>query len=922
VTAKNLDSELGIIGHWEVDADTGDLYWSDEFYRLHGMAVGSDINVEEAIKAYHPDDRNIVTEYVRRALEEKKNYQFQLRLLHADGEIRYVQSTGVVRLKPNGDVRSVFGVFHDITAFKNAEEEKRAYQDDLEYLVQQRTEKLENEIADRKEAEIALIKSEARFKDFAHAAADRYWETDKDHNYTYMSPPVGHMNRPAESVIGLRPWEIANRNESAGFKNARQKAMEGKKTFRNIQTNIIDPEGIQRYFLVNGTPYYDAAGVFAGFRGTVIDKTDQVKARKEASEAKTRFLAALEFLPDAVSIYDAERKLVACNSQTLKDFAPIAHLMAPGTLIDEILDGYREHIIMPGTDDMSSFSRQKIDDAMKDGISNNIAQYKDGRWILVNRYKTQDGGMFVYRMDVTEQKRTENALVESKRFMNDLLGTTREGFWHIDSEGNTVDVNPAMCTLLDRPREEIIGRSVFDFVDETNRQIFFDEIELRKHGNSGPYEVALTRPDGSLIACMNNATPIKDENGVRTGSIGLWTDISEIKKTLSELQNAKEVAEKANQAKSDFLSSMSHELRTPMNGILGFGQLLENIPGEPLSERQRGYTQFIIKAGNQLLELIDQVLQLSKIESETLDITLENTDASAIVDDCIGVMRAVANDKNITLTHNREDVNGVYVDPNRFRQIALNLMSNAIKYNIDGGEVLFGYKKSGNQKIRFFVSNTGAGIPMDRQGEIFEPFNRIGRENSDIEGTGIGLTITKRLVEAMGGEIGFESSPSTGTLFWVEFPETPKNVLEDIQNKTTPDAQAITSTADLTGSLLYIEDNQANLLLVKEIITSYTSLDFISASNAEDGIELAINQRPDIVLMDINLPGMDGVEALGKLRANDITNDMPVIALSAGAMSHEIARAKAAGFNEYLTKPLNVAKFIKIVKEFSEVHHT
>jgi PAS domain S-box-containing protein len=922
LTTNNLDSVLGIIGHWEVDADTGDLFWSDEVYRLHGMAVGSDINVEDAIKAYHPDDRNIVTEHVRKALEEKENYQFQLRLLRADGEYRHVQSTGVVQLKPNGDVRSVFGVFQDITAIKNAEEEKRTYQENLEFLVQQRTEKLEKEIADRKEAEIALIKSETRFKDFAHAAADRYWETDKDHNYTYLSPPVGHMNRPTDSLLGLRPWEIASRNTNAKLRKDHQKAIEAKKIFRNIKTVTIDPEGVQRYFLVNGTPYFDATGEFAGFRGTVIDETDQVEARRQASEAETRFLNALEYLPDAVSIYDADRKLVACNSQTLKDFAPIAQLMVPGTLIDEILNGYREQIIMPGTDHTSALSRQKIEDAMKDGISNNIAQYRDGRWILVNRYKTPDGGMFVYRTDVTEQKRTENALVESKRFMNDLLGTTREGFWHIDSEGNTVDVNPAMCTLLDRSREEIIGRSVYDFVDETNRQIFFDEIERRKLGKSGPYEVALNRPDGSQIACMNNATPIKDENGVRTGSIGLWTDISELKKTLSELQNAKEAAEKANQAKSDFLSSMSHELRTPMNGILGLSQLLENIPGELLSERQRGYTQFIIKAGNQLLELIDQILQLSKIESETLNITLENTDASAIVDDCIEVMRTVASAKNITLTNNRADLNGIYVDPNRFRQIALNLISNAIKYNIDGGEVLFGYQKSDSQKIRFFVSNTGEGIPIDRQDEIFEPFNRIGRENSDIEGTGIGLTITKRLVEAMGGEIGFESSPNTGTLFWVEFQETPKNVLEDIQIKTTPDAQAIASTADLAGSLLYIEDNQANLLLVKEIITSYTSLAFISANNAEDGIELAINQCPDIVLMDINLPGMDGVEALVKLRANNLTSDLPVIALSAGAMSHEIARAKAAGFDEYLTKPLDVAKFIKIVKKFSEVHHT
>jgi signal transduction histidine kinase len=328
---------------------------------------------------------------------------------------------------------------------------------------------------------------------------------------------------------------------------------------------------------------------------------------------------------------------------------------------------------------------------------------------------------------------------------------------------------------------------------------------------------------------------------------------------LAEQEKISIEASAANRAKSEFLSSMSHELRTPLNAILGFGQLLELSPTETLSPTQLEHTRHILKGGKYLLGLIDQVLELSKIESDSTDLSLEHIMPSDIFQECLELVSPMAEERDITMSGSKGEVSGIFVDRTRFRQVILNLMSNAIKYNNVGGKLEFGCETFTNEKVRIYVSDNGPGIPTERQDELFQPFNRLGKENSNIEGTGIGLTITKKLVQAMDGEISFQSDPENGTTFWLLFDgkgaEQP--LLSDENSPSILKSAA--EEISITGTILYIEDNLVNLNLVQEIISDFTQLKFMSAPNAEIGIEMAKKYQPDMIVMDINLPGMNGI---------------------------------------------------------------
>lgn len=378
-----------------------------------------------------------------------------------------------------------------------------------------------------------------------------------------------------------------------------------------------------------------------------------------------------------------------------------------------------------------------------------------------------------------------------------------------------------------------------------------------------------------------------------------------------QLSVAKAVADEANQAKSEFLSSMSHELRTPLNAILGFAQLLDS-DSMPISpEKRHEYLAHILKAGKHLLVLINEVLDLAKVESGTLSLSLEPVNLADVFRECREMIEPSAVQRRVRLVFTPPATLNVVADRTRLKQVLLNLLSNAVKYNREGGSAVVAASPTEVGQVRISVQDTGRGLDRHQQSMLFQPFNRLGQEAGPEEGSGIGLVLTKRLVESMGGRIGLTSTVDVGSVFWFELDASTSMALSPAHRLEAHETDALpTASPDDVKTLLYVEDNPANLRLVEEIIALRTDLRLISAADGGLGVTMAQSHAPSVVLMDINLPGMSGLDALKILRRDRRTARIPVIALTANAMSRDVESGLAQGFFRYLTKPLDVRQFL------------
>jgi PAS domain S-box-containing protein len=421
------------------------------------------------------------------------------------------------------------------------------------------------------------------------------------------------------------------------------------------------------------------------------------------------------------------------------------------------------------------------------------------------------------------------------------------------------------------------------------------------------YELTYIRKDGSRFPAIISITALRDEHDAVIGYLLIGTDNSARKQVEQDLQKALLAAEKANQAKSDFLSSMSHELRTPLGAILGFAQLIESATPPPTPAQQRSVEQ-ILKAGWYLLELINEILDLALIESGHLSLSLEAISLGEVLEECRTMIGPQAEQRDISLSFPPFAAScTVTADRVRIKQVLINLLSNAIKYNRMHGRVEVACRASQTGRVRIQVKDSGMGLASDRLAQLFQPFNRLGQEASAEQGTGIGLVMTKRLVELMGGAIGVESEVGVGSVFWMDMLPATTPVLD----AALPAAGAAKErVARVARSLLYVEDNPANLMLVEDLIGRRADLRLLSARDGLAGIALAREAQPDVILMDINLPGISGIKALQLLGSDPSTAHIPVIALSANAMPRDVRRGLDAGFFRYLTKPIKVTEFM------------
>ncbi|WP_400244544.1 ATP-binding protein [Niallia sp. JL1B1071] len=527
-----------------------------------------------------------------------------------------------------------------------------------------------------------------------------------------------------------------------------------------------------------------------------------------------------------------------------------------------------------------------------------------------------------------ELGRTNNSLNKAQKELEKresdlraLVHSIDDIIMELDKNGICLNVWTNDERILAHPISQIINGKIVDVLDAKYECIITPLIEkVFDSGNTESVEYEITTQNGNAWF-QGRFSPIFDgEGNVKTLSFTA-RNITERKKMEQNLVQAKEEAERANTAKSEFLSSMSHELRTPMNAILGFAQLLEMDPSEPLTESQQESVNEILKAGNHLLILINEVLDLAKIESGRLSISIEPVEVYSVMDEVASIISPLADKRSITLINRLEEGLRIYVNADRIRlkQVLLNLMSNAVKYNNDQGKIIFECIKL-EDRIQFVITDTGIGIEASNLNEIFEPFFRLNNQHYIVEGTGIGLTVSKKLVEQMNGTIHVESQKGVGSKFWFDLPITDGSdfIMNEVELGNNDPIDEVND--DNKYKVLYIEDNPANLQLVEKIIISrFENIELLSAPTGELGIDLASAHIPDLILLDIHLPGINGFEAFSRLRELKDTMHIPVIAISANAMIRDVEKGLAVGFEAYLTKPINVNEFIKQVQKTLDV---
>ncbi len=571
---------------------------------------------------------------------------------------------------------------------------------------------------------------------------------------------------------------------------------------------------------------------------------------------------------------------------------------------------------------------REVEGRRKDGSRFPLEMSVSEMWLGGERYFTGILRDITTRKQAeSEQEKLDQRLRDQQFFSRSLIESNIDALMTTDPQGIISDVNQQMVSLIGRPRGELLGTPFKNyFTDPQRAEAAIKQVLAEKKVTD--YELTANGKHDVETVVSYNATTYYDQHGKLQGVFGAARDITERKRLdqvlqdkNSELEKAKSVAEKANLAKSDFLSSMSHELRSPLNAILGFAQLMESGSPQP-NATQRANIEQILQAGWYLLELINEILDLALIESGKLSLSLEPMSLPEVMHDCQSMIALQAQKAGIRMSYpHLEKPCFANADRTRVKQILINLLSNAIKYNRPGGTVEVTYTEVAPERMRISVQDTGNGLSAQKLGQLFQPFNRLGQEASAEEGTGIGLVVSKRLVELMGGSIGAESSVGTGSTFWIELNLVPAP--QFAAGADDPDGllQMQDVPNSLLRTLLYVEDNRANMQLVEQLIGRRPNMRLLSANDGMRGMTLARVHQPEVILMDINLPGISGIQALQMLREDVATAHIPVIAVSANAMPRDIERGMEAGFFRYLTKPIKVSEFmdaLDIALEFAE----
>ncbi|MGW8392419.1 PAS domain S-box protein [Pseudoduganella sp. HUAS MS19] len=658
-------------------------------------------------------------------------------------------------------------------------------------------------------------------------------------------------------------------------------------------------------------PVYTAQGEIQYIIHSQNDITD-AKALRDARQVESRYRGLLESMPDAIVMANSTGRIVLVNSQAerLFGFEPRELLGKPVEILlpNRFRGGHVAHraqyFVQPRTRTMGA--GLELYGLRKDGLEFPVE-------ISLSMIQMEEGAIVMSAIrDIGDRKKAE------QKFRG-LLESAPDPMVIVNARGEIVLVNTQTEQLFGYQRQELLGKPIeiliparFAGRHPAARSSFFAKAQPRAMGAGA--ELYAMRRDGSEFPVEISLSPLKTEDELLVSSA--IRDISGRRQIERKLLDQKLELEQASKAKDRFLASMSHELRTPLNAILGFGQLLHN-EKLPLSQQQRyAFAGNIVQAGQHLLHLINETLDLAKIEVGAVTLSLEPVALDDLLHEASKMIEAMADARQVAVYLSEPRGLCVRADRIRLRQIVLNLLSNAVKYNSKGGHVWIACGEGDTGRAWLAVRDDGPGLSGEQMAGLFQPFNRLGQEGGSEEGSGIGLVLSKRLAELMNATISVTSSVGQGSTFTVEMETTePPQLPQQLTEEGVP---ALVRGYHSKPLLLYVEDNPANLRLVQEIAKLHLNVELLSATDGNAGVSMARDYLPDVILMDMNLPGISGREAQRRLRQDTATRDIPIIALSANAMPLDVQAALEAGFFRYLTKPLNIGDFLEAVGEALE----
>ncbi|MBM3215236.1 PAS domain S-box protein [Candidatus Poribacteria bacterium] len=699
----------------------------------------------------------------------------------------------------------------------------------------------------------------------------------------YVNPATERITRYTRAeLIGRNPRILSSGEHNAAFYADLWRTILNGDAFRAVFTNVRK-DGETYYEDKTISPILDASGAITHFVSAGRDVTYWREAERTLRESEERFRQLAENVDDVFWLIDVPTRRLLYVSPSFERVwgIPIADLRTrPRQWLETIRSDNKPDVLE---------SMRRI---LDNGISTDdefAIMRPDGseRWIRARAFAIRDASGAIVRIagiatDITERRAAE----EEIRRLSAVVEQTADVVMLLDPDGVIEYVNPAFEQKTGYAAFEAIGRLPETFIassDERDNALLSDGMQY-----------TIRRKSGDVYYEERSVSPIRDALGVLTHYAVVGKDVTE--------QRRREAAERASEAKSEFLNRMSHELRTPMHAVLGFGQLLRD--DTALSERQTQRVDRILTAGGHLLELIDEVLDLSRIEAGRITVSPEHISLGSVVAEALATISPQANERDLRIDDQASYQElAVQADRMRLRQVLLNLLSNAVKFNRPSGSITLGAELADGGRVRVSISDTGPGIPAEHLATIFQPFERLAADSDRIQGTGIGLTISKKLVELMGGSIGVESVVSEGSTFWIELPVS----TEEIPQREVVD----TNTAGSQYVVLYVDDNPDSLALMEDILQDQRDIRLLTALGARLGLELAQAHRPDVILLDINMPDIDGFAALRALRAIPETAETPALALSASVLPGEVERGLNAGFERYIGKPIRVREFLE-----------